>query len=419
MITAAIITIGDEILYGQTLDTNAHFMSQQLSDAGYKTVGRISVGDNAEDIKWALNLAESISQIILISGGLGPTRDDITKKTLTEYFDTVLVLNTTALADVTEFFSKRGVELSDINRRQAYIPSNGKVIRNVMGTAPGIWIEKDAKVFVSMPGVPHEIDNMVKSEVIPKLREKFPPPVILHKIIMTAGIGESILSEMIRSWEDELPRHMKLAYLPGLGQVKLRLTVTGDSLEMLESEADQQIRRLTRYIRQYIYSYENDPLEKTIGDLLRKSGMKISVAESCTGGHIGHMITSIPGSSDYFPGGIIAYENSIKENLLGVRTETLKNFGAVSEETVKEMAEGVRKKFKSDIGLATSGIAGPGGGTKEKPVGLVWIGISDNEGNIAKRFIFSKNRITNIQFFTVAALTFLWQRITQNAGIPH
>lgn len=419
MVKATIITIGDEILYGQTLDTNAHYISRKLSESGYRTIDRISVGDSAVDIHWALGQAEKRSQVILISGGLGPTRDDITKKTLAEYFNAALVLNTTALADVTEFFNKRGFELTEVNKRQAYLPSNSKVLRNVMGTAPGIWIEKNGKVFVSMPGVPHEIEHMVSNEVLPRLKEKFSPPVIQHKIIMTAGIGESMLAERIRTWEDSLPPEMKLAYLPGLGQVKLRLTGTGKSSKEIGLAMEREIKRLTRYIRQYIYAFGNEPLEETIGNLLRKSGRNIALAESCTGGYIGHIFTGIPGSSDYFLGGVIAYDNFIKEKLLGVKKDTLKNFGAVSEETVREMASGIRNKFNSDIGLATSGIAGPGGGTEDKPVGLIWAGISDEDGITAKRFIFNKERVMNIKYATVAALTFLWQRITQNTGIAH
>ncbi len=411
MIKASVITIGDELLYGQTLDTNAHFICEKLSESGYKIVTRISIGDNAGEIKWALDRAAERSEIILISGGLGPTRDDITKNTLSEYFNSPLVLMEDALKEVTAFFEKRGLNLSEINKRQAYLPEISQVVRNPMGTAPGIWIEHDNKVFVSMPGVPHEMEYMVVNNVIPSLKVKFPPPVILHKVIMTAGIGESVLSEMIRKWEDELPSYMKLAYLPGFGQVKLRLTATGRDRKALEEELDELIKRLDPIIEPYIYSHENSSLEKKVGDILKQKKLTIALAESCTGGYVAHCLTTIPGSSEYFLGGIVSYDNLIKENLLGVNKETLENFGAVSAETVVEMANEVRKKFGSDISLATSGIAGPGGGTKEKPLGTVWIAISDKTGVISKKFVFSKDRVTNIKYFTNASLTYLWQRL--------
>ncbi len=416
MAVAGIITIGDELLYGQTLDTNSHFISGALSDAGYKTVLKMSVGDNAPDIVRALNICSENTDIILISGGLGPTRDDITKKTLAGYFGTGLVLNEEALEDVTEFFRKRGITLSDINRQQAYLPGNSQVVRNIMGTAPGMWIERNGKIYISMPGVPHELENMVIAEVIPRLKRKFPPPVIIHQYIMTTGIGESVLAEMIRDWEISLPSNIRLAYLPGFGQVKLRMTGIGDDPKGLDSEIHMKMKELEPLIGRYIYGYENEGLEKKIGDILRERNMTLSLAESCTGGHLAHTITSVPGSSDYFLGGIVAYHNSVKENQLFVKKETLANFGAVSEQTVREMAEGAREKFGTDISLATSGIAGPGGGTPEKPVGLVWMAINDSEGTDVKKVLFSKNRITNIQYATISGLTFLWQRLKAISG---
>jgi nicotinamide-nucleotide amidase len=415
MISASVITIGDEILYGQTLDTNAHFISQRISTEGYKVILRLSVGDKASDIIDALKTAESKTEIILVTGGLGPTRDDITKKTLSVFFESDLELNQEALEDLTAYFNKRGLQLTEVNRMQAILPRGCRIIKNPVGTAPGMWFEKENKVFASMPGVPHEMENMLVNGVIPLIRQKYRPPVIYHKMIMTAGIGESWLSDKIGKWENDLPSYMKLAYLPGFGQVKLRLTSHGQKREVLENETEEQVEKLKEMISSYIYGYDDITLEERIGEILRGKKKKIAVAESCTGGHLSHHITSISGSSDYFTGSIIAYSNRIKEKILGVNPEILSLYGAVSEETVKEMASNIKKLFSTDIGLATTGIAGPGGGSVEKPVGLVWIAIADDYGVESRKFTYAKDRVTNIQFATIGALTFLWQRLTKSS----
>jgi nicotinamide-nucleotide amidase len=417
MISVSVITIGDELLIGQTLDTNSHFIAVNLNEAGFNITLKLSVGDNQGDILKALEIAEGSSDIILMTGGLGPTRDDITKKALAAYFDASLIMNEEALENVTGFFRKRGIPLLEINRMQAYLPGNSIAIKNTMGTAPGIWIERKNKVFISMPGVPHEMEHMVSSEIIPRLKKKFITPVLLHKSIMTAGIGESVLSEMIREWEAGLPSHMKLAYLPGFGQVKLRLSVHGSDLIMLNSEIALKVDELYSLAGKYIYGYDDLTLEQKLGEMLRQNQMNLSLAESCTGGNIAHTITTVPGSSDYFLGGIVSYHNRIKVEHTGVLPDTLESRGAVSEETVMEMASGIRRKFNSNVSLAISGIAGPGGGTEEKPVGLVWMAIEDLLGIESRKFVFAKNRVMNIQYATVAALTFLWQRLKQISGL--
>ncbi|HLF36227.1 MAG TPA: CinA family nicotinamide mononucleotide deamidase-related protein [Cyclobacteriaceae bacterium] len=417
MISVSVITIGDELLIGQTLDTNSHFIAVKLNEAGFSITLKLSVGDSQADILKALEIAEGSSEVILMTGGLGPTRDDITKKALAVYFDTSLILNEEALENVTVFFRKRGMSLSDINRMQAYLPANSIAIKNTLGTAPGIWIERGNKVFISMPGVPHEMEHMVESEIIPGLKKKYLTPVLLHKSIMTAGIGESLLSEMIREWEASLPLHMKLAYLPGFGQVKLRLSVHGSDLATLNSEIALKVDELSRLAGKYIYGYDDLTLEQKIGEMLRQNQLYLALAESCTGGNIAHMITTVPGSSDYFLGGIVSYHNRIKVEYTGVLPATLESQGAVSEETVREMASGIRRKFNSHVSLAISGIAGPAGGTEEKPVGLVWMAIEDPLGMVSRKFVFAKSRIVNIEYATVAALTFLWQRLKQISGL--
>jgi nicotinamide-nucleotide amidase len=413
MVYAAIITIGDEILYGQTLDTNAHFISGELDKIGIKVKLRLSVGDQSSDILQALDTARNSCDIILTTGGLGPTRDDITKRTLCAYFGVELARNEDALRDVENFFNKRGIVMNELNQMQALLPTGSKKITNSMGTAPGIWMEWNKKVYISMPGVPHELEHMLPVMVIPMIRQNFVTPVIYHKSIMTAGIGESILAEKIKDWETGLPENIKLAYLPGYGLVKLRLSAFGNDRDVLQQQVSQYTGELQKIAGEHIYGYDELSLEQKVGDLLREQKETLAVAESCTGGYLSHAITSVPGSSDYFTGGIIAYQNKLKVEELKVSESTLRQEGAVSEKTVKEMAEGIRKKFSAGWGVAISGIAGPGGGTHDKPVGTVWIGLSGKEFTEARKYNFAKNRINNIRYASVAALTFLWQRLKE------
>ena len=413
-VLAELLTIGDEILYGQIVDTNSQWMSVELDKIGIKVIRKTTVGDEESEILTAFAEAEKRADIILITGGLGPTSDDLTKPLLAKYFNCDLKIDEEALREVTEFFKSRGRELTEINRQQAALPTACEKITNPNGTAPGMWFDKNArlpdgqgKVFVSMPGVPHEMKKMMTDSVIPKLKKTFKTPVIYHKVIRTIGLGESFLAEKISDWEKALPDHIKLAYLPSLGEVKLRLTSFGDSNEKMESEVNDLTEKLKTRIGQFIFGYGDDPIEVVIGNTLREKKLTLSVAESCTGGYLSHLITSVPGSSDYFLGSMIPYSYEIKMRQLGVKPETLEKYGAVSEPTISEMASVVRARFNADIGVATSGIAGPGGATPDKPVGTVWIAYSDKHQTITKKLQLSKERMLNIRMASVAVLNLI------------
>ena len=412
-INAELLTIGDEILYGQIVDTNSQWMSVELDKIGIKVIRKTTVGDVEQDMLTAFAEAESRVDIILITGGLGPTSDDLTKPVLAKYFNCGLQINEEALTEVTEFFISRGRELTEINRQQAALPTACEKITNAMGTAPGMWFNKGNKVFMSMPGVPHEMKKMMTEQVLPRLKQKYLLPVIHHKVIRTIGLGESFLAEKIADWEKALPTHLKLAYLPSLGEVKLRLTGFGDSLPQLQKETDEQVVKLKELVGQFIYGYGEEPIEVAIGKLLKEKKLNLSIAESCTGGYLSHLITSVPGSSDYFLGSIIPYDYQIKMRQLGVKPETLEKYGAVSEPTIIEMANIVRAKFNTDIGVATSGIAGPGGATPDKPVGTVWIAYSDKNHTVTKKLQLSKDRLINIRLSSIAVLNLIRQSLPQ------
>jgi nicotinamide-nucleotide amidase len=382
-------------------------MSVELSNAGIKVIRKTTVGDQENEILAALAEAESRVDIVLITGGLGPTNDDLTKPCLAKYFNCEVKIHEEALAEVTDFFKSRGRELTEINRQQAALPVCCEKVTNVLGTAPGMWFERNGKVFVSMPGVPHEMKRMMTDLVVPKLKKTFNTPAIYHKVIRTVGLGESFLAEKIADWENALPSHIKLAYLPSLGEVKLRLTSIGDATDRLENETNALIEKLKERVGQFIYGYGEDPLEVAIGKTLSEKKLTLAVAESCTGGYLSHLITSVPGSSSYFLGSIIPYDYAIKMRQLGVKPETLEQYGAVSEETIREMANLVRAKFNTDIGVATSGIAGPGGETPEKPVGTVWIAYSDKHHTVTRKLQLSKERILNIKMASVAVLNLI------------
>jgi nicotinamide-nucleotide amidase len=415
-VTAELLTIGDEILYGQIVDTNAQWMGSVLSDAGIRVIRKTTVGDIEQDILKAFSEAEARADIILITGGLGPTNDDLTKPCLVKYFDCPLKINGEALVEVTEFFRSRGRELTEVNRQQAALPSCCEKITNTLGTAPGMWFSRNNKVFVSMPGVPHEMKRMMTDLVIPKLKATFDTPIIHHKIIRTIGMGESFLAEKISHWEQSLPSHIKLAYLPSLGEVKLRLTAIGESLDALEVETDELATQLDPIIGQTIYGFGSGPLEMVLGKILLERNLTIAVAESCTGGYLSHLITSVPGSSAYFMGSLIPYSYEIKMGELGVKPETLEKYGAVSEETIVEMATLVRDKFNTDIGVATSGIAGPGGATPEKPVGTVWIAYADKHRTVTKKLQLSTDRAINIRMASVMALNLVRLSLPEISG---
>lgn len=403
-VTAELLTIGDEILYGQIVNTNAQWMGEELSKAGIKVIRNTTVGDNENDILAAFAEGEHRADIVLITGGLGPTNDDLTKPCLAKYFNCDMKIHAEALEEVTAFFASRGRALTEINRMQALLPACCEKITNRLGTAPGMWFSRNGKVFVSMPGVPHEMKVMMTEIILPKLIGMFNPKVIQHTVIRTVGIGESFLAEKIKTWEADLPSHISLAYLPGFGEVKLRLTASGSDAIALQREAEVLTRDLKGLVGEYVYAIGSDPLEVVVGNMLRERNLTLAAAESCTGGYFSHLLTSVPGSSDYFAGALVAYSNEVKSDNLGVRRETLMQHGAVSEATIREMAELVRKKFNTDIGVATSGIAGPTGGTPEKPVGTVWIAVSDKDRTTSKLLRLSKDRYINIR---VAAINLL------------
>ncbi len=412
---AEIITIGDEILYGHILDTNSQWMSQELDNIGVKVIRKTTIGDQRSELLAAFSEAEERADVVLITGGLGPTNDDLTKPCLAEYFNCKITLHTQALEEVTEFFKSKGRELTEVNRQQAALPECCTFLSNKIGTAPGMWFERNGKVFVSMPGIPKEMQLLMQNEVLPRISKLFTTDVIYHKIVKTIGIGESWLADKIKDWEHNLPDHISLAYLPSLGQVKLRLTATGSNLDILQAEVEDKISDLKRSIDKYIFGFNNDKIEEVVGRMLLERSMTLATAESCTGGYLSHMITSVPGSSKYYRGSIVPYHNDHKVDLLGVSPETLKKYGAVSEQTVIEMSNGVREKFGTIIGVATSGIAGPGGGTPEKPVGTVWIALADGTNTLAKKLQLWKDREINIKASAIAVLNMI--RITLSKSI--
>jgi nicotinamide-nucleotide amidase len=406
---AEIISIGDELLVGQVLNTNATWIAQRLNEIGIAVKQISTIADDAEDIMKAFDLAFSRADVILVSGGLGPTKDDITKKTLCEYFGTQLVFHEPSFENISKLSALRGwsVKLSDQSRKQAEVPANCTPVINHQGTAPGMWFDKEGKILVSMPGVPFEMESMMENDIIPRLAGKDNHRVIANKTILTQGVGESYISERIKDWEENLPSNMKLAYLPQLGIVRLRLTAYGENKEISLRNIEKQVETLQQLIPDLIFGYGNDTMEEIIGRLLKEKHCTLCTAESCTGGYMAHMITGVPGSSDYYLGSVIAYSNQVKQEFLGVPEESLRIYGAVSEQVVKEMALGARNRFRTDFAVSISGIAGPDGGTIEKPVGTVWIAVASKTGVTAKKFMFGEHRGRNIRRAALAALNML------------
>lgn len=412
-VLAEIITIGDEILIGQIVDTNSAWMGQELNRAGIKVKQITSVSDDKEHILTALKEASARASIVLITGGLGPTKDDITKTTLAEYFNVGWKFDDMAYKNVQRVFEARGRSVSDLNKKQAEVPVNCIVLNNLKGTAPGMWFEEQGVVYISMPGVPYEMKYLMEHEVIPRLRSKFKTPAIIHRTVLTQGIGESFLSEKIAGWEDALPPHLKLAYLPSPGTVRLRLSGSGNNFEALFNEINERIEDLMPLIEEYVYGFEDATLEDIVGKLLKSKHKTLSTAESCTGGYISHLITGIPGCSAYYKGSVIAYSYDIKTSELGVSEETLESQGAVSEATVREMAKGVRLKLNTDYSIACSGIAGPDGGTPDKPVGTVWIAVSSATQTLARKVQLGDNRQRVIRETALHALNDLRKLLLQ------
>jgi nicotinamide-nucleotide amidase len=411
-IYAELISIGDEILYGQTLDTNSHWISNELDQLGIRVKRKVTVADTEEAILNAVKEAEQNADIILMTGGLGPTKDDLTKPCLAKYFDSEMYVNQDVLAHLKERYAKRGRELNDLNRGQAELPEKCEVVSNTYGTAPGMWFEKEGKVFVSMPGVPREMKYMMTDTIIPRLQKQFKMPIIIHQMVKTSGIPESDLAQKLEDWEDNLPAAIKLAYLPGLKQVKLRLTASGNDKKELENLIAKEVTKLERLAGKYIFAKEEISLAEAVGRLLLAQSKTIACAESCTGGYLSKLITENTGSSAYYQGSIIPYHNELKVQVLGVKSQTIAQFGAVSEETVIEMAENVRKLLHADIGVATSGIAGPGGGSEAKPVGTVWIALADGVKTQTKLFHFPFDREGNIDITANSVLNLVRQTLT-------
>lgn len=408
---ASIITIGDELLIGQTVDTNSAWIGSELSKLGFDVLKILTIHDRREDIIDALDESSRLNDVVLITGGLGPTSDDITKQTLCEYFNTRLVLNEKVLEMITELVSRRNFPLNQNNRKQAEVPEACRVLTNATGTAPGMWMEKENTVFISMPGVPHEMKHIMNVHVLPELKKRFTSQAIVHKNIMTFGTYEARLAEMLTGFEKDLPENIKLAYLPAYGVIRLRLTGTGNRKEDIEKEVEHQVRKLYGIIPDYIYSESDETLEEVIGKLLKSGSLTVSTAESCTGGEIAHMITGVSGSSAWYKGSVVAYANEVKIKLLGVQPGLIEKYGAVSEQVVTAMAAGALSLFKTDFAVATSGIAGPEGGSDLKPVGTVWIAVASGRGIVTENKVFGNERATNIKRFSLNALNMLRKQI--------
>jgi nicotinamide-nucleotide amidase len=411
-ITAQIIAIGDELLIGQTINTNAAWLGEQLNAIGIKVHRSLVISDNRDEIIKALNEASAQSHIIIMTGGLGPTKDDITKHTLCAYFDSELIINEDVLARITEFFERRGLPMLEVNRLQAAVPKDCTVIHNFRGTASGMWFERGDRVFISMPGVPYEMKGMMEDEVFGKLAAFYKRPVIRHRTILTTGVGESFLANLLSDWEHMLEeRSIALAYLPSPGMVKLRMSSYNESGRNVEADFTACETELHRLVGEHIYGYDKDTLQEIVGSLLRQNGLTLAVAESCTGGTLARLITSVPGCSDYFTGGVVAYANDVKVGLLGVSPALIEANGAVSQPVAEAMAQGVRERLGSDWAIATTGIAGPGGGTDTKPVGLIYVAVAGPKGVVGIELRLGKRRDNNMDMAAFAGLNLLRKEI--------
>ncbi len=404
---AILLTIGDEILIGQIIDTNSAWMATQLNLQGIKVREIVSLSDDHEAITTGVKNALDRADLVLITGGLGPTKDDITKKTLAEFFGVELVFHDPTWERILSFFEKFGRSTTPAHKEQCFMPANAEILTNKMGTAPGMWMEKNGKVVVSMPGVPYEMKYLMTNEVLPKVKAFFPSKPIAHRTILTVGEGESRIAAMIEDFESQLPENLKLAYLPGLGIVRLRLSATGDNADELDRLLDAKVAELKELLPHLIFGYGSEKLSEVVGRMLVENGKSLGTAESCTGGYIAHQITAIPGASRYFQGSIVAYSNELKIKQLGVKPETLEKYGAVSENTVTEMVAGALKTLDVGLAVAVSGIAGPGGGTPEKPVGTTWLAVGDGKRVKTRQFILGKDRLKNIEYTGNQALNMI------------
>jgi nicotinamide-nucleotide amidase len=414
MIQASIITIGDELLIGQVIDTNSSWMAQELNKAGIRVARRVAVGDVWDEIWGALDEESKHAQIILITGGLGPTSDDITKPLLCKYFGGKLIVDEAAKQNVIDIFTRFNRPVTPRNLLQAEAPDVCTVIQNKRGTAPGMVFKKDGKIFVSMPGVPHEMKGMMEDDVIPQLGKQFTLPFIEHRTLLTAGVGESFLADLIKNFEEALPENIKLAYLPNYGMVRLRLSTTGFNKAALNTIIETEFKKLQVLVAAYLVATVDEPMEKVVGNLLLQKNKTMCTAESCTGGYIAHLLTSIPGSSAFYDGSVVSYSYSAKEDLLNVSHKTLLTHGAVSQEVVTEMAKGALQNIKANYVIAVSGIMGPGGGLPEKPVGTAWVAVGNTEKIVTQKLHFRFDRARNIQLTATTALNLLRQFILEN-----
>lgn len=410
---AVIVTIGDEILIGQIVDTNSNFIAKELDRIGVETHEMISISDDKQHILNTFKQLQNKVDIVIVTGGLGPTKDDVTKKTFCEYFNDELVVNPEVLAHVTQLiegFYKRPI--SQLNKDQALVPSKCTVLHNKMGTAPGMWMKKENTVFVSLPGVPYEMKYLVENEIIPKLVREYERPYIIHKTILTYGQGESLVAERIEQWENNLPEFIKLAYLPNPGRVRLRLTARGTNKEKLEEAIESNVRSLDAIIHDIIVGYEeNETIETVVGKLLAKQNQTVATAESCTGGKIASLLSSVPGSSSYFKGSVVSYATEVKVNVLGIPQELIDQFSVVSAEVASAMAQNVKKLLKTDYALATTGNAGPSKGDSDAEIGTVFIALATPEGVITEEFNFGQPREKVIDRATVKSLEILQKEI--------
>ena len=404
------ISIGDELLIGQVINTNAAWLGEHLSDAGFQLDSTLTIGDSEKAILEAFEACMD-ADLVLVTGGLGPTADDITKPTVCKFFDTELAFCQAAYDNVVSLFQRRGFQMSERNRSQAMLPETCRYIPNTYGTAPCMWLEKKGVVFAFMPGVPFEMKGIFTDELLPRIKERFHAVPYEKRVIMTTGIGESFLADKIKEWEDALPDFLSLAYLPQHGMVRLRLSGRHEDAGLLHATLDDQVEKLTRLISEYIFAMQDQPIERTVFDLLNNKGLTFATAESCTGGNIAHVITLIPGSSEVFKGAAVTYATAMKTKVLGVSSETIEKYSVVSQEVVERMALGVRDLMEADFGVATTGIAGPSGGTEENPVGTVWIGVASQNGVVSKRFNFGKDRENIINRATIAAYEMLRQQL--------
>ena len=404
------ISVGDELLIGQVINTNAAWLGEHLSEVGFQLDSIITIGDSEKAILDAFDACMD-ADLVLVTGGLGPTADDITKPTVCKFFDTELEFCQAAYDNLVSLFKRRGFQMSERNRGQAMLPKACQYIPNTYGTAPCMWLEKNGVAFVFLPGVPFEMKGIFTDELLPRIKERFQAIPYEKRVVMTTGIGESFLADKIKDWEDALPEFLSLAYLPQYGMVRLRLSGRHEDARLLHETLDREVAKLVALISEYIFAMQDQPIERTVFDLLKNKGMTFASAESCTGGNIAHVITLIPGSSEVFKGTAVTYATPMKTKVLGVTAEMIEKQGVISQEVVESMATGVRDLMEADFGVATTGVAGPSGGSEENPVGTVWIGVASAKGVVSKRFNFGKDHENVINRATIAAYEMLRQQI--------